>query len=160
MLSKASLRRSRRAGVLIPLFSMKQSRNWGVGEIDDIIATAAWAASAGFSVLQLLPVNAVGNDISPYAAVSAFALDPVYLSLDSCEDFVRAGGRDALSQATREEIAALAASPGVLWNRVRAVKEEGARVAFERFSRDEWKPRTTRGRELAHFVKKNRAWLD
>ena len=63
-----------------------------MGEIADIPRFASWAARAGFSVLQLLPVNEVsGADASPYAGTSAFALEPSYLSLDDCEDFIAAG---------------------------------------------------------------------
>ena len=49
-------------------------------------------ASEKFSA-ELLPVNQPsGGQNSPYAAATAFALDPVYLALDQCEDFVAAGG--------------------------------------------------------------------
>ena len=37
-------RGSRRAGLLVPLFSMPSSRSWGIGEIGDIPAMAAWMA--------------------------------------------------------------------------------------------------------------------
>ena len=85
-------RRRRRAGILVPLFSIRSQQGWGLGEIADIPHFAGWASQAGFSVLQLLPVNEVSAaDPSPYAALSAFALDPVYLSPDACADFKAAG---------------------------------------------------------------------
>ena len=59
-------RRRRRAGVMVPLFSIRTDSGWGLGEIGDIPRFAEWAASAGFSVLQLLPVNEVsGRDTQP-----------------------------------------------------------------------------------------------
>jgi isoamylase len=152
---------SRRAGVLMPLFSIRQRDNWGLGSIADLPRFARWAGRAGFSVLQLLPVNAVGDlDPSPYAAVSAFALDPVYLSLDDCDDFKAAGGRDALSPAVRDELRSLATAPLVGWSRVRAIKKEAIVLAFQRFLRDEWQPRTARARALGSFMREQRAWLD
>ena len=85
-------------------------------------------------MLQLLPVNEVsGADASPYAALSAFALDPVYLSLDGCEDFVAAGGRDALSAGARAKLAELASARLVDWTAARALKNEGIALAFQRF---------------------------
>jgi isoamylase len=153
--------RVRRAGVLLPLFSVRRKDGWGLGDIADIPRFARWATQAGFSVWQILPVNAVGDlDASPYAAVSAFAIDPVYLSLDDCEDFQAAGGRSALSPAMQAELSVLAASPAVAWSRVRAVKREGVRLAFERFMRDEWTGRTARARQLGSFMKQQRSWLD
>src|SRR5215207_4380554 len=51
----------RRAGVLVPLFSIPSSRSWGVGEISDLPLLADWAREAGLSVLQLLPVNEMAD---------------------------------------------------------------------------------------------------
>ena len=61
--------------MLVPLFSLRGRNNWGVGDIADLPRFAEWAAKAGLSTIQLLPVmEASGADPSPYAAVSAFAL--------------------------------------------------------------------------------------
>jgi len=153
--------RRRRAGVVIPLFSMRSESGWGLGEIADIPRFAAWAQGAGFSVVQLLPVNPVsGADPSPYASLSAFALDPVYLSFDQCDDFIAAGGRDALSAETRARLEQASGAKHVDWNAVRAVKTEATALAFGRFLRDEWQQKTQRATQLAAFMKENRSWLD
>ena len=153
--------RRRRAGVVIPLFSIRSPSQWGLGDIADIPKFADWASQAGFSVLQLLPVNEVsGADASPYAALSAFALDPVYLSLEGCEDFLAAGGRDALSDGSRAKLAELAAAPLVDWTAARALKNEGITLAFRRFLRDEWTRDTARARQLTAYMTGNRLWLD
>jgi glycogen operon protein len=158
---KHAERRRRRAGVVIPLFSIRSKTGWGVGEIGDLAAFAGWAAGAGFSVLQLLPVQALaGGDASPYSPASAYALDPAYLSLDACEDFTAAGGRDALPAATREKLAAAIGAPSVDWGAVRAVKQEAIGLAFARFMRDEWNGNSARARRLIAFIKENRTWLD
>ena len=44
-------------GLLVPLFSLRSARGWGIGEIGDIAATAHWLESAGMTLLQLLPIN-------------------------------------------------------------------------------------------------------
>jgi glycogen operon protein len=159
--TKEAQRRQRRAGVVIPLFAIRPKGGWGIGGVGDIAQFAGWAASAGFSVLQLLPVNPTsGIDASPYSAVSAFAIDPVYLSLDSCEDFVAAGGRSALSEETQKKLAAAEASSVVDWPTVRAVKHEAIAVAFARFKQDEWGKSTGRARQLGSFIRQHRHWLD
>jgi isoamylase len=160
-LDRAVASGKRRAGVLLPLFSLRSKGNWGIGDINDLARFAAWAQRAGFSALQLLPINAVsGFDASPYAAISAYAIDPVYLSLDDCEDFLAAGGRNALSEEARKELDSLATSPRVQWTRVRAIKREANILAFDRFMHDEWSSRSARARELMNFMKEHRAWLD
>ena len=48
---------SRRAGILVPLFSIPSSRSWGIGEIADIVPMSRWLEAAGQRLLQLLPIN-------------------------------------------------------------------------------------------------------
>jgi isoamylase len=161
VLRRDAQRRRRRAGVVIPLFSIRSNSGWGLGEITDLPRFASWATRAGFSVVQVLPVNEVsGIDPSPYAALSAFALDPVYLSLDACEDFQSAGGRDALPAEMRARLERAASAQLVDWQSVRAVKRQASALAFERFFREEWQQKTARAAQLGAFMKNNRAWLD
>ncbi len=161
VVKKEAQRRRRRAGVVIPLFSIRSGKGWGVGDIADIPRFASWAGQAGFSVLQLLPVNPTsGADPSPYSSVSAFALDPVYLALDECEDFQSAGGRDALPGALRSRIDEVERAERVDWKGVRELKSAAADLAFQRFRKEEWDKRTPRSRQLAEFMRDNRDWLD
>lgn len=76
----------RGAGVAIPVFSLRTEKSFGVGEFTDIALLADWSASVGLKIIQLLPVNdtsATGTwtDSYPYAAISAFALHPIYLNV-------------------------------------------------------------------------------
>jgi 4-alpha-glucanotransferase len=113
----------RESGVLLPLFSIRSPCGWGLGEVPDLVPFARWAVSAGFSLVQVLPVNeAARGQNSPYTAISAFAIDPIYLALDASEDFQAAGGVDALSPEDRALLAELRAAPEVRWQAVRALK--------------------------------------
>jgi isoamylase len=161
VIKKEAQRRRRRAGITIPLFSIRSSGGWGLGEIPDLPPFATWAGRAGFSVLQLLPVNAVNDvDPSPYAASSAFALDPTYLSLEACEDFAAAGGREALPDGLGGRIDEVKRSEVVDWRTVRALKRAGIALAFGRFLRDEWRRQSPRAQHLSAFIRANRSWLD
>jgi isoamylase len=156
-----SERRRRRAGILVPLFSLRSSKDWGVGDIADLPKFAEWSGKAGFSVIQLLPVHPPsGPDASPYSPASSFALDPVYLSLDACDDFKEAGGRDELPAEIKEKLASMSSAGSVDWPNVRAVKMAGIRLAFSRFLRDEWSKDTARARRLSEFMRDHRIWLD
>jgi len=150
---------ARQAGVLIPLFSIRTPSGWGVGEIPDLVPFARWAAASGFQVVQVLPVNeASRGQASPYAALSAFATDPVYLALDMVEDFAAAGGRDALPAEDQAELAALRTAPSVAWNPVRAVKGRALELAFRSFLDREWRRRSGRARQLEEWAH-GHAWL-
>jgi len=151
----------RQAGVLIPLFSIRTPSSWGVGEIPDLVPFSRWAAASGCSVVQVLPVNEAsrGQD-SPYSALSAFAIDPVYAALEALPDFAAAGGTLALEPADREELARLRAAPAVDWHRVRVLKDRGLDLAFRSFHEKEWRQRTARAAELEAFCAEHKAWLD
>ena len=152
---------SRQAGILLPLFSLRSGSDWGVGEIPDLLPWARWCAAAGFSVAQVLPVNeASRGQASPYAALSAFAIDPVYVGVAALEDFEAAGGVGALPAGDRALLEEVRAAPAVRWDDVRALKSRALRVAFHRFLRDEWRTRSRRARALDAFAREEAAWLD
>jgi len=135
----------RQAGVLLPLFSLRSAADWGVGEIPDLVPFARWSAGAGFGMVLMLPVNeASRGQHSPYGALSAFAIDPVYLSVDALDDFAAAGGHDALSAEDRRLLEELRATPAVRWDAVRGLKARALEAAFEAFVRLEWRVKSQR----------------
>ncbi len=74
------------AGVAIPVFSLRSNKSFGVGEFTDIKLLVDWARKTGLKLIQLLPVNdtiatSTWMDSYPYAAISAFALHPLYINL-------------------------------------------------------------------------------
>lgn len=74
------------AGVAIPVFSLRTNSSFGIGEFNDIKLLVDWAGKVGLKMIQLLPINdtsATGTwkDSYPYAAISAFALHPIYINL-------------------------------------------------------------------------------
>src|SRR5512140_1994358 len=109
-----AMKPDRVAGVLIPLFSLRSNTGWGIGEIADVPAFARWLADVGHGLLQLLPVNEVSpGENSPYSSLSAFALDPVYLSLTDIEDFAETGGEQGLHPAERAELERVREAPRI-----------------------------------------------
>jgi len=152
---------ARQAGVLLPLFSLRSASDWGVGEIPDLVPFARWAASGGFGMVLMLPVNeASRGQTSPYGALSAFSIDPVYVALDAMEDFAAAGGHDALSPADRHLLEEVRAAPAVRWQAVRALKGRALELAFRAFVEREWRQKTLRARELERFSREQSTWLD
>lgn len=80
-------RRWRGTGVAIPVFSLRTKNSLGVGEFTDIKIMVDWAKKVSIKMIQLLPVNDTTSthsrlDSYPYAAISAYALHPLYISLE------------------------------------------------------------------------------
>ena len=75
------------AGVSIPVFSLRSEKSFGVGEFSDIKLLIDWAQKTELKMIQLLPINDTTahhnwHDSYPYAAISAFALHPIYINLE------------------------------------------------------------------------------
>jgi 4-alpha-glucanotransferase len=71
-----------KTGVLIPVFTLRSDQSCGCGEFLDLKTLADWCIKSGLNIIQLLPVNDTGDDASPYNALSAFALHPLFIRLD------------------------------------------------------------------------------
>lgn len=76
-----SIGTGRRSGVAVPLFSIHSKNSVGIGEIPDLNMLIDWCADNSISILQLLPLNDVGNDFAPYNSQSTFAIEPSYISI-------------------------------------------------------------------------------
>jgi 4-alpha-glucanotransferase len=151
---------TREAGILLPLFSIRTARGWGIGEYPDIGAIAPWLAEAKLRVLMLLPLNeaALGQD-SPYTTASAFALDPVYLRLADVPEFVELGGEEAMPPEERELLEALRGRVTVGYPAIRELKGRWLRRAFEHFHQSGASASGERARDLAAFREEQRFWL-
>jgi len=104
----------RRAGVLIPLFSCPSTASWGIGDIGDVGPLTEWLASAGQRVLQLLPLNEMAPGAqSPYSAISAMAIDPIYIHVPAVPEFKALGGEASMSPGDREMLAAVRRAPRI-----------------------------------------------
>src|SRR5258705_189508 len=152
---------SRRAGALIPLFSIPSSRSWGIGEIGDIEAIVRWLDAAGIHILQLLPINEMPpGETSPYSALSAMALDPQFITLDRVEDFVETGGEEALEPGLRARLDAVRVAARIQYGEVRALKDIALRRCFTRFRDVDLAGSTRRSHAFRAYVAEEGWWLN
>ena len=151
----------RHAGLLVPLFSAPSRSSWGIGELADLPPLSSWLRRAGLDFLQILPLNEMAvDDHSPYSAMSAMAIDPVYLSLPQIPDFEALGGEGSLRPEQRRRLAAVRVSRRIAYQDIRSLKTEALRAAFSRFHQVEWLPRSRRARQLRAYIERERSWLD
>jgi 4-alpha-glucanotransferase len=68
-------------GVSVPVAALRTAESCGVGEFSDLVTLGGFCLQTGLDLIQLLPVNDTGSNSSPYSAISAFALHPLYLRL-------------------------------------------------------------------------------
>ena len=152
--------RPRRAGLALPLFSCPSRRSWGIGEFYDAPRVAGWMREAGFSVLQVLPLNELlPGQHSPYSAVSSMALDPIFISLTHLPDFLATGGEAALDPEWRVALDDVRGRHHLALDAVRALKDRALRQAFDRFQLDELSRGSPRAADFERFVEEQRWWL-
>ena len=73
-------------GVAVPLFSLRTEDDFGIGEFSDLPKLGDWCVANSLKIIQILPINDTTlhydwRDSYPYNAISAFALNPIYLNL-------------------------------------------------------------------------------
>ena len=74
-------------GLSLPLGALYTKDNPVIGEYSDLIPFAKFCKECGIKIIQLLPVNDSGTQSSPYSALSAFALHPIYIRIKDLPDF-------------------------------------------------------------------------
>ena len=142
-------------GVAIPVFSIRTQDGFGVGEFADIKKLVDWSAQIGLKLIQLLPVNDTTAthtkaDSYPYAAISAFALHPMYLHLPAMADQI---GRDELLEL--EPIRkAVNQSPSVDYEKVNEIKQSFCKLLYQRTG-----AATLASESFKQFFKHNEHWL-
>ena len=147
----------RKTGVLMPLFSLRRVGDAGIGDLCALEEWIDWAAEHAVGFLQLLPVNALGEDDapSPYSAISSVALEPLYLTLE------RVPGMPAERPAYQDDLPPLLLPGGrdlVDYARVRAYKRYWLAEAWHHFDHDaEW---AALREEFAAWVREQGGWLD
>ena len=145
----------RATGIAVPVFSLRSQRGFGVGQFTDIPLLVDWANRVGIRMIQLLPVNdTISNgtweDSYPYAAISAFALHPIYLDLD-----VVAGAANwDLLAPLEEHREALQSLPGLDYERVMRIKLGILEQLSLRCAED-----TLASEGFRRFFDQNRHWL-
>lgn len=157
---KAAFAPKRLSGVTIPLFSVRTRTDWGIGQITDLPAVAALFLAAGQKLLQVLPTHELADgETSPYGALSAFAIDPIYITVEAALEVTPELVADALGDEGRRELDRVRAAKAVDYKAVRALKRRVLTKAFDRFRARELAKDTPRSRELFAFVERESAWL-
>ena len=143
------------AGVAIPVFSLRSQHSFGTGEFTDIRLLVDWAKTCGLKLIQLLPINDTTathtwQDSYPYAAISAFALHPLYLNVEK----VAGSKKSTLSKSWKPLQKMLNALPAVDYDQVMEHKFAAIKILYEA-------QKTAFKNDLKYFefFELNRHWL-
>src|SRR5437879_6186909 len=120
------------AGILAPLFGLRSENDLGIGDVAVLREFIDWASEIGFKLVQLLPIDEMGGDNSPYNAISAIAIEPTTLHLapGSPEDLTREEYEAALADVDLAKLRHGAVKYGPL----KRLKRRLLEIAFVNFS--------------------------
>ena len=143
------------AGTLVPVFSLRTRRSFGVGDFGDLRQMVDWVATTGQRLLQILPINDTTSshtwaDSYPYSCISVFALHPQYVELGALPPLKKEADRKHFEKL-RQELNAL---PQIDYERVNAAKLEYLRNIFEQEGKQ-----TLASADFKVFFAENEQWL-
>ena len=143
------------AGVAVPVFSLRTDDGLGTGEFYDLIKLVDWAVKTGLKLIQILPVNDTVlthtyTDSYPYAAVSVYALHPLYLRL---EDMGQSSSTVRM-EILQEHKTKLNALEKVDYEEVMKIKSRYIKIFY-----DENKREFLNESQYKEFFEKNKTWL-
>lgn len=92
-------------GLNIPLYALRSSRNWGIGDFTDLIRVLEFAAQAGVDLVGLNPLHALfphnPSHASPYSPSSRQFLNVLYLDVEALPEFAEC---DAAQHQVRDRV--------------------------------------------------------
>ncbi|MGB4959902.1 MAG: 4-alpha-glucanotransferase, partial [Saprospiraceae bacterium] len=144
------------SGVAIPVFSLRSKTGCGIGEFKDLRLLTDWAHDVGMKIIQVLPINDTiaqksWTDSYPYAAISVYALQPLYINLESIATFKSKKHQIDWSK----QVAALNKLDEVDFERVLELKFTYLKVLFDQ-EYDHFRADP----KAMQYIKDNAGWID
>ncbi len=156
-------------GLTVPLYALRSRTNWGIGDLGDLAALAAWSGEhLGAAVLGVNPLHHPGvhlhDNVSPYYPISRLYKNPLYLDLTAVPELDRCpAARDILgSPAFQEARRLLQTAPRVDYPAVYALKRRVWSALYDTFAALHGPleaPVTPRGQDFARYCRQQNASL-
>ena len=151
---------SRTAGILLPLSAMRAPADWGVGDFNSLKAWLGFLSAQGAKFVQILPLQETAPEMTcPYAAMSAFATDPVYMDMADVPDVQASPEAQAALRALQPDIARWHAAARAPFCAVKKAKLEVLRLGYHRFLKDHAAAKTARWRAFEAYRAAQAGWL-
>ncbi len=151
---------SRSTGVLLPLSAMRSSSDWGCGDLESLKSWLVFFSKHGLKVLQILPINETApNENCPYSALSNYAIDPVYLSIENIPEYKQCEKAKAVVKELKADIEDWRKSKTTKFKQIKAAKYRVLWETYLYFLQEEKVKETPRYKEFLEFNKHKFSWL-
>lgn len=159
-LSKNPYLQKRVAGVSLPLSSMKGTGDWGCGDMSSLQEWVEYFSKYDTKILQILPLwETAPREHCPYSALSAYAIDPVYISIKDVPEVQKSASAQDIIADLQPEIENWRKSENVQFDAIKPAKYRVLWAAYEYFEKEEKHPGNPRWQAFLQFQKQHRSWL-
>ncbi len=151
---------SRSNGILMPLAAMKTESDWGVGDFSSLNQWVRFLGGLGASIVQILPLQETApGQTCPYSALSAFAIDPVYIDVNAVREVSLSRRAQEEIQNLQGDITAWRLSRKAPFNAVKQAKMKVLWQAYQFFLENELAYQSPQAQAFAAYCAAKKEWL-
>lgn len=154
------LLKNKHTGVLIPLFSMSSESDFGCGDTSSLSEWTDFAKEMGFDIIQILPINEMPPGTNcPYTSLTAFAIDPIYLSVKDIENLKPELREKIKSKEFKQKIKNIKKKDYIDYDEIKKIKFEILWEQYNYFQKF-FSPSSNEKIAFEEYKTKNDWWLD
>jgi 4-alpha-glucanotransferase len=152
------LRDKRTWGLYINLYSIRSSRNWGIGDFADLKKIVERVADLKGSFVGINPLHAIPNTtpfgISPYSPISRLYKNFIYLDIEGIPEVIESEDAQSITNSSsfKEELKKLKKRKLIDYEQSASLKKKILRHAFELFYKKHYAQDTLRGRDFQEYI--------
>jgi 4-alpha-glucanotransferase len=141
-------------GISINLYSIRSSKNWGVGDFGDLKKIVQWVSGLKGGFVGINPLHAIPNKkpfgISPYSPVSRLYKNFIYLDIESIPEVKELSSSQWSVDSS--QIEDLKNSELIDYERVASLKMSVLRAAFEVFYKEHYLKDSIRCKDFLRYI--------
>ena len=159
-LSKNPYLQNRLAGISLPLSAMKGKEDWGCGDMSSLQEWVEYFSNYEVKILQILPLwETSPREHCPYSALSAYAIDPIYISIKDVREVQKSETAQEILKDLQPEIENWHNNQRVSFDSIKPAKYRVLWAAYEYFEQEEKDKKSNRWYNFLQFQKKHAQWL-
>ena len=145
-------------GLSVNLYSVRSSRNWGIGDLTDLKQTVTWIAGLDGGFVGINPLHATTNcrpyGVSPYSPISRLYRNFIYLDISGIPEVMESGKAQSIlaSEGFKQSLNDLRDQDLIDYDQIAVMKEMVLRQAFDLFYEKHYKSDSRRGTDFERFV--------
>src|SRR3974377_1918407 len=145
------------AGILEPAFAIRTGYDLGIGDTEGMPRMIDWVHRHHLNFLQILPINEISDDNSPYNALSSLAIEPTTIAV-SPRHLPALSAAQFRKPPPPDLVAGLRGGP-VNYAEVRPLKRKLLEAAFGNFLKRHFNRETERALQFRAFMMENAEWV-